>query len=139
MAKCPVTAARGKKPPAVSIQSKTEEPKPQISPAPGLVARLAKDNPKTSPKLAPSSPPERGELFSTALSNKPPESPRVKPRRGSILRQPERGKPNCAPKAVRVFDTDWHLLQSNRLNDVSRKKELDRPVHEHSNFAFQTG
>src|SRR5260370_893726 len=31
------------------------------------------------------------------------------------------------------------LLQNNRLNDVSREKEFDRPVHEHSNFAFQTG
>jgi hypothetical protein len=31
------------------------------------------------------------------------------------------------------------LLQSNRLNDVSREKEIDRPVHEHSNFAFPTG
>src|SRR5260370_39527409 len=139
MAVCPVTAGRWKKPPAVSLQSKKEEPKPQISPAPGLVARLAKNNPKISPKLAPKSPPERSELFTTALSRKPPEPPRATPRTSSIVRERERAKSNCLPKAVCVSDTDWHLLQSNRLNDVSRKNEFDRPVHKHSNFAFQTG
>src|SRR5258706_3766159 len=138
MAVCPVTAARWKKPPAVRIQSKKEEPKPQIRPAPGLVARLAKNNPKISPKLAPKSPPERSELFSTALSRKPPETPRATPRRSSIVRERGRAKSNCLPKAVCDSDTDWQLLHSNRLNDVSRKKEVHHPCHKHSNFAFQT-
>src|SRR5271154_6873258 len=30
-------------------------------------------------------------------------------------------------------------LHINRLNDVTRKKELDCPVHEHADFAFPTG
>src|SRR6267142_1409081 len=85
-----VLAPKRKKPLGTRIQRKNEEAKPQISPAPGLLARRAKNNPKASPKAAPTSPPEESEVFSTTLWNKPPETPSTRPIKVSTRRESER-------------------------------------------------
>src|SRR5258705_9582086 len=131
-------APKRKKPLGTRIQRKNEEAKPQISPAPGLVARRAKNNPKASPKAAPTSPPEESDVFSTTLWSKPPETPSTRPTKVSTRRESDR-----ATSRVTALDsvsgTLSPLLQTNRLDDIPRKKKVDRPVHEHSNFALQTG
>src|SRR5712664_4715720 len=100
-----VLAPKRKKPLGTSIQRKSEEAKPQISPAPGLVARRAKNNPKASPKAAPTRPPEESEVFSTTLWSRPPEAPRAKPIRVSSQRGSERPTSNTAAALDLVFGT----------------------------------
>src|SRR6266850_1348013 len=85
-----VLAPKRTKPLGTRIQRKNEETKPQISPAPGLVARRAKNNPKASPKAAPTRPPEESEVFSTTLWSKPPETPSTRPIKVSTRRESER-------------------------------------------------
>src|SRR5271154_380212 len=52
------------------------------------------------------------------------------------------GKRSIRPAEISVIvllawtDSSLHI---NRLNDVTREKELDCPVHEHADFAFPTG
>src|SRR5262249_30615867 len=46
-------ASIGRTPAGTTIHSKVARARPQIKPAPGLVARLAKNKPKANPKRAP--------------------------------------------------------------------------------------
>src|ERR1700722_4887736 len=129
MAECVATLARLKKPPAVSIHSKKEEPKPQISPAPGLVARRAKNNPKASPKVAPRSPPPRSDVESATLLSKPPEVPRAKPRRASIRTERNRADANRGSilECASAMDQSLTSHQSSERCHEGKRARLSSP------------
>jgi hypothetical protein len=62
-----------------------------------------------------------------------------KPRNGSIRNVARVRVSIC--KAIEACDCDINflLLELDRLYDIPREEQLDRPVHEHANLPLQTG
>src|ERR1700690_1993208 len=122
-----------------TIHASSAQARPQIKPAPGLVARLAKNNPKISPNREPQKTPCASKLASNVACIAPPSPPMHKPRRGSTGRaDPARVSFGIA---IEVWDSlkVLPLFQLDRLHDILWKEQLDSPIHQDANFALQTG
>src|SRR5260370_29036581 len=62
-------------PAGITNQRSKAQPRPQISPAPGVVARFANTTPKTTPKNPPSRIPWVSDASSILLCSMPPSAP----------------------------------------------------------------
>ena len=89
-------ASIGRIPAGIITHRSNANPRPQINPAPGLVARWAKNRPKASPKRPPSNTPCASGVVSSALLTAPPVAPRPNPSRSSIHTEPAMRNPACA-------------------------------------------
>src|SRR5215469_3023638 len=137
---CEPTAIRGTMPAGNTIHSSTANAKPQINPAPGLVARFAKSKPKTVPKRTPQRIDCETDRVRMIPCSRPPNAP---------MNRQSRTRLACADKpltldssgiiiALRGFVISPLLLQLDRLNNVARKEKLDRPIRHHSNFPLKS-
>src|SRR5260370_8695919 len=71
--------SKGRIPAATANQRRKAKPRPQTKPAPGVVARSAKNRLKTSPKATPSKMPFVSELSNSLLCSAPPSAPAKRP------------------------------------------------------------
>src|SRR5260370_27178587 len=138
----------GRIPAGTVTHRRNADPTPQINPAPGLVARGAKNRTKASPKKLPSKTPCAGDVVSSALRKAPPTAPRPNPSRGSIQTEPATPATSCA--LIEDSDADiirtpsqglyrraspvGLLLKIDGLDDISREEKFDSPVHQHTDF-----
>src|SRR5271166_718937 len=120
---------------------------PQIKPAPALVARRAKRMPNPSPNSPPTASPCEIGVPSAKLCIPPPPSPAIRPRAGSTHAQllvciSSAGSDPVADMSgsllSQVVLSQVALSQVDGLDDVFREEEFHRPIHQYSNFAFQS-
>src|SRR4029077_13514927 len=129
-------ASRDKIPAGKTNHSRKAAPSPQINPAPELVARGAKKRPKASPNRAPSKVPLASDVVRSALPSAPPAPPTARPSSGSLQSKDLAPLFICAAR-IELEGMDLSSLQVDRLNDIARKEEFDRPVHKYANLSFQ--
>src|ERR1700740_2265990 len=133
----------GRIPAGIITHRSNANPRPQINPAPGLVARWEKNRLKASPKRPPSNTPCASGVVSSAPRKAPPIAPRPSPSRGSIQTNPATRGLACP----RTEDSDAAMISAptkdscrrplpkiNGLDNISWKEKLDGPVHQHTNF-----
>src|SRR5258708_6707974 len=125
-------------PAGIANQRSKAQPRPQISPAPGVVARLANTTPKTSPKSPPSRIPWVSDASSILLCTPPPSAPVTSPSTGPNQAWTDAKAGFCLVNegCVATSFSYFLLLQINRLHDVSGKEKLDGPIHQHTNLAL---
>src|SRR5882724_11030731 len=140
----------GKIPAGTVTHRRNADPTLQINPAPGLVARWAKNRPKASPQKPPSKTPCASDVVNSALRKAPPIAPRPNPSRGSIQVESPTLATSCRPiedsdaDIIRTPSQGFYrrpstlglLLQINGLDDISREKEFHGPVHQHTDLPF---
>src|SRR5260370_36017697 len=130
--------SKGPSPAGTAIHTRNAEPRPQMSPAPGLSVLLENNKPKTSPNNAARSRSRRVQGSSAPFASKPPAKPVTRPSKASI-RTGECIVVTSCPDAISFVS--WSIVQTlfqiNGLNDVTRKKELDRPIHQDANLTFR--
>src|SRR5271155_4623162 len=133
----------GRMPAGIIIHRRNADPKPQINPAPGVVARWAKNRAKARPKRPPSNTPCASGVVSSALRRAPPIAPRPSPSRSSIQTEPATRGPACAL----IEDSDAAMIRTpapgllpkiNGLDNISWEKELNGPVHQYTNLPLYT-
>src|SRR5262249_34265258 len=82
---CEPRASKGRTPAGKTIHNSTAKAKPQINPAPVLVARFAKSKPKAAPNKSPHSDDCASERPRIIPCSAPPDAPTDNPRRTSFV------------------------------------------------------
>src|SRR5262249_42999511 len=78
--------SKGTKPEGNTIHMRTAKAKPQINPAPALVARFEKNKPNTAPKRMPLKSEYESESANNQLCSAPPDAPVRSPIRTAVAR-----------------------------------------------------
>src|SRR5215469_7004270 len=112
----------GRIPAGIVTHRRNADPTPQINPAPGVVARWAKNRPKASPKKLPSKRPCASDVVRSALRKAPPNAPNPNPSKGSIQTDSATLATSCGP----IEDSDADIIRTPPQGYCSRGSTADQ-------------